>query len=850
MGGGPPKKPGYARGTQVSTTETNRETFGGNSKAGLGRSIGLNQWTYGAVVNGTSGHGAPLYTGMSFMKAFEAGKIASSEYPVSITNQLSQTGSRYGMTRTPADGVNLEQRKEMQNKVNESLGDDDEGLGPNEYDYIIIGTGAGAAGVLLGLLEYGTGNEKILVLEKGNANVYTFDNEFNNGYGYSKFEDGAGIKAINNKTVKSFISQTETINVKVGSTFFPLDFDYPILSGNVLGGNTYNNGGFWHHQPVETIFLNPPNNLNNFDLNTWEQITQLTTKKLTNYERGEYYGDSVNANTSVIGSSRLNIFQKFKNFLKTTFASMFGENFFKTANINIPFADSNLQNGTSKVSFTTVLLSENFDDPTSIVGKTRNAAICPLIMRVFQDHKIKINSAKTELNNDKVKVLLNSEVEKIILNSDYSKATGVLVNGTQYTSTKKIFVCCGAFSTPSLLAKSNLGKDDWYQGGNIYNPNTTLQSRLNNMGKLWQTPDYTFFLLPMKIDFSNPNKGIQWFSYDGNNVNSQYILLNNANISVNTNTVPNYWNLVYELVRQGLKPIGFPQDTNVQESYYEYLRITDSARLWAFDGTIPLVEKYGYTSIKNYMEKNPDDFTSVYSYDIDTIIGIVRDGIANQDITQANISGLNLLLQYRVNNNFEYPGGALDFPKKNNFDLTDISANFGWTNLQTNTSFVKSVQEGFKQYREKVIPAVYESDQAFSNFSDIINFSIQTENFTLLLFTTMALYSTSFSSVQGTYGVDILDPDEITLPNGTTINVYTDEQSRINTTTFDVPLNFKSGWHYTGTASNISDPNTGEVVPGLMIADGAAFNGPVRNNSMAAISAIGGYMAKLAIDQN
>ena len=112
---------GYARGTMVSTAENTRETFGGNSKAGLGRHTGMTQFVRLAIVNGASGHPAPAYAANSYRFAFNAGKLSSPYYPVSFTNQLSGVGglySRYGPTRAPADGVNVNERLRMQEAVN------------------------------------------------------------------------------------------------------------------------------------------------------------------------------------------------------------------------------------------------------------------------------------------------------------------------------------------------------------------------------------------------------------------------------------------------------------------------------------------------------------------------------------------------------------------------------------------------------------------------------------------------------------------------------------------------------------------------------------------------------------
>ena len=114
-----PSSRGYATPTYATTRLTARETFGGTSKAGLGRHIGMGTFTYSAIVNGSSGHKAPPLAGNSFLAAYRAGYMASPEYPINKTNQLSRVGAGTtgGMTQTPADGVNLEQRKMMQTRV-------------------------------------------------------------------------------------------------------------------------------------------------------------------------------------------------------------------------------------------------------------------------------------------------------------------------------------------------------------------------------------------------------------------------------------------------------------------------------------------------------------------------------------------------------------------------------------------------------------------------------------------------------------------------------------------------------------------------------------------------------------
>jgi len=114
-----PSSRGYATPTYATTPLTARETFGGNSKAGLGRHIGMGPFTYSAIVNGSSGHQASFLAGNSFPAAFKAGRLLDIKYPISDTNQLARigTGTTGGMTRTPADGVNLKEREEMQTRV-------------------------------------------------------------------------------------------------------------------------------------------------------------------------------------------------------------------------------------------------------------------------------------------------------------------------------------------------------------------------------------------------------------------------------------------------------------------------------------------------------------------------------------------------------------------------------------------------------------------------------------------------------------------------------------------------------------------------------------------------------------
>lgn len=86
---------------------TNQFTAGGTAKAGLGRHIGMGWFVREAIVNGASGHAAPPFSGLSWPTAFAQGKVRE-PWPVPNINQLSGVGMpRWGMTRAPADGVNV-----------------------------------------------------------------------------------------------------------------------------------------------------------------------------------------------------------------------------------------------------------------------------------------------------------------------------------------------------------------------------------------------------------------------------------------------------------------------------------------------------------------------------------------------------------------------------------------------------------------------------------------------------------------------------------------------------------------------------------------------------------------------
>jgi len=121
MGKSNPSARGYATPVYGSNPTNTREYFGGNSKAGLGRHTGMGQFVNLAIVNGASGRAAPTIAGPNYPTVYAANNkfkkyLNSPNYPISTTNQLNGVGSK---ERKPsADGVNLKDRKEMQDRLN------------------------------------------------------------------------------------------------------------------------------------------------------------------------------------------------------------------------------------------------------------------------------------------------------------------------------------------------------------------------------------------------------------------------------------------------------------------------------------------------------------------------------------------------------------------------------------------------------------------------------------------------------------------------------------------------------------------------------------------------------------
>jgi hypothetical protein len=127
----PNTRGGRAVSTMTSSQSVNREQGGGNSKAGLGRHIGMNPFIFAAIVNGAAGHAAPAFAGPNYPAAHRAwlrtrntnpgkGPIVGVDtlYPIGTANQLSTIGMNRagvgGMHGPSADGVNKIFRARME----------------------------------------------------------------------------------------------------------------------------------------------------------------------------------------------------------------------------------------------------------------------------------------------------------------------------------------------------------------------------------------------------------------------------------------------------------------------------------------------------------------------------------------------------------------------------------------------------------------------------------------------------------------------------------------------------------------------------------------------------------------
>ena len=216
----PPKKPGYARGTQVSTSLTNRETFGGNSKAGLGRHIGMGQFTFTAINNGSSGHNASTVSGPFYMK------VKGIDYPINMTNQLSRTGVKatHGMFGPSADGVNKRDRKIDEEFVNDNLNN-----------------AAGHHPIQGGYVGYNNDDDLDIYLEDDYGNLVLYQDS-DSGWMQIFYDNVDAIKSaiynkdteVNSKYIYRFVSQVPKKIDLSGIDISLSDFNLPNFSDNSL----------------------------------------------------------------------------------------------------------------------------------------------------------------------------------------------------------------------------------------------------------------------------------------------------------------------------------------------------------------------------------------------------------------------------------------------------------------------------------------------------------------------------------------------------------------------------------------------------------------------------------------
>ena len=104
MGKFHPSRRSYA--TSISNTQTNLEQLGGNSKAGLGFNIGLQN-----SLNQHIKQRAPTLSGSNMIIPKQKGFV-NSVYEINTSNQLNNIRTvKYGMTRSPDDGVNKIERE-------------------------------------------------------------------------------------------------------------------------------------------------------------------------------------------------------------------------------------------------------------------------------------------------------------------------------------------------------------------------------------------------------------------------------------------------------------------------------------------------------------------------------------------------------------------------------------------------------------------------------------------------------------------------------------------------------------------------------------------------------------------
>jgi hypothetical protein len=351
------------------------------------------------------------------------------------------------------------------------------------FDYIIVGSGPGGAGALLGLIEHDP-SANILLLERGKNLL-------------SPSPSGGVLAATTGATADFVASEGAT-------TFKDID-NVIIVESNTLGGLAAMNVGMWHHMPADYVASKPPNGDAHFDAAAWARAAQNTSKACTTYadDDASSHGAAITSKTSVIGEADLGN-------LDSANAEYAALDVAKALPLPLgitryPFSDVCSQHDEFfKATLTT--------STQAVAGN--NLGVVPPVARVMHSH-----SVAADAEGGGVQVRTESEVVKVLL--DGGRATGVmLANGQHLHATKMTLLCAGVYATPSLLAKSGLGPESWYEAPPDHD--SELQARLNTIGtKIWQSPDMQSMIVPMKHSEGFQGTTMQASKYKNRDLSSQ-----------------------------------------------------------------------------------------------------------------------------------------------------------------------------------------------------------------------------------------------------------------------------------------------------------------------------------------
>ena len=336
---------------------------------------------------------------------------------------------------------------------------------PSEtFDYIIVGSGPGGAGALLGLIEHDP-SANVLLLERG-KNLLTPS-------------PSGGVLAATTGATADFV-------VAEGATTFTDSDNVIIVESNALGGLAAMNAAVWHHMPADYVASKPPNGDAHFDAAVWARAAETTSKACTTYADDDpsSHGAVVTSKTSVIGEADIGN-------LDSANAEYAALDVAKA----LPFTTAEAL-GMTRYPFSDVCSRHDEFFKATLTTSTQavaggNLGLVPPVARVMHSHGI-----KADAEEGRVQVRTESEVVEVLL--DGGRATGVkLANGQHLYATKMTLLCAGVYATPSLLAKSGLGPESWYETPPDYN--SELRARLNTIGtKIWQSPDMQTMLIPMR----------------------------------------------------------------------------------------------------------------------------------------------------------------------------------------------------------------------------------------------------------------------------------------------------------------------------------------------------------------